>query len=317
LVNTLARTKDLQLLVNVPIERLFMDDVTWYWVDFESPNEEEITYLTKYFEFNHLAIEDCLEHSERPKVDYYDDYNFFVFHALDQDTLNPLELDLFVGKNYVVSFHKSSLKEIDSVRQTILDNQKIKFEEPVYVVYLILDKVVDEYFPLVYKIEDTLNDIDIRSGDGKINNIIDQVFEIRTQLLRFRRTTNSMKELLYRILNSEHLEGFINNKRYFNDTYNHLLKLWDIIETNREITSDARDNFLSINSHKTNKIMTILTIISSIFIPLTFIVGVYGMNFDNMPELRWHYGYFISLGCMVVIGVAMLIWFIRKGWFNQ
>jgi len=236
---------------------------------------------------------------------------------LDQDTLNPLELDLFVGKNYVVSFHKSSLKEIDSVRQTILDNQKIKFEEPVYVVYLILDKVVDEYFPLVYKIEDTLNDIDIRSGDGKINNIIDQVFEIRTQLLRFRRTTNSMKELLYRILNSEHLEGFINNKRYFNDTYNHLLKLWDIIETNREITSDARDNFLSINSHKTNKIMTILTIISSIFIPLTFIVGVYGMNFDNMPELRWHYGYFISLGCMVVIGVAMLIWFIRKGWFNQ
>ena len=317
MVNTLARTKDLQLLVNVPIERLFMDDVTWYWVDFESPNEEEITYLTKYFEFNHLAIEDCLEHSERPKVDYYDDYNFFVFHALDQDTLNPLELDLFVGKNYVVSFHKSSLKEIDSVRQTILDNQKIKFEEPVYVVYLILDKVVDEYFPLVYKIEDTLNDIDIRSGDGKINNIIDQVFEIRTQLLRFRRTTNSMKELLYRILNSEHLEGFINNKRYFNDTYNHLLKLWDIIETNREITSDARDNFLSINSHKTNKIMTILTIISSIFIPLTFIVGVYGMNFDNMPELRWHYGYFISLGCMVVIGVAMLIWFIRKGWFNQ
>jgi len=317
LIYTLARTKNLQLLVNVPIERIFMDDVTWYWVDFESAKEEEITYLTKYFEFNHLAIEDCLEHSERPKVDYYDDYNFFVFHALDQDTLKPLEFDLFVSKNYVVSFHKSSIKEIDSVRQRIMDNEKIKFEEPVYIVYLILDKIVDEYFPMVYKIEDTLNDIDIKSGDGRINNIIDQVFEIRTQLLKLRQTINSMKELLYSILNSEHSEGFIDKNRYFNDTYNHLLKLWDIIETNREITSDARDNFISINSHKTNKIMTILTIISSIFIPLTFIVGVYGMNFDNMPELRWRYGYFISLGCMLVIGVAMLIWFIRKGWFNQ
>ena len=317
MIYTLARTKNLQLLVNVPIERIFMDDVTWYWVDFESAKEEEITYLTKYFEFNHLAIEDCLEHSERPKVDYYDDYNFFVFHALDQDTLNPLEFDLFVSKNYVVSFHKSSIKEIDSVRQRIMDNEKIKFEEPVYIVYLILDKIVDEYFPMVYKIEDTLNDIDIKSGDGRINNIIDQVFEIRTQLLKLRQTINSMKELLYSILNSEHSEGFIDKNRYFNDTYNHLLKLWDIIETNREITSDARDNFISINSHKTNKIMTILTIISSIFIPLTFIVGVYGMNFDNMPELRWRYGYFISLGCMLVIGVAMLIWFIRKGWFNQ
>ena len=125
-----------------------------------------------------------------------------------------------------------------------------------------------------------------------------------------------MKELLYRILNSEHLQDFRNSKKYFNDIYDHLLKLSDIIESNREMTADMRDSYLSINSHQMNKIMTILTIITSIFIPLTFVVGIYGMNFDFMPELRWKYGYFIILSVMAVGGIFMFLWFKIKGWLN-
>lgn len=317
MIYTLARTKSSQLLVNQPLERLLAEDICWYWVDFDAANQEEITFLTKYFKFNSLAIEDCLEHIERPKMDYYDDYIFFVFHSLEQKTLQPNELDVFVGKNYIVTFHKSNLQEINNVRQKIMEEENTKIHEPMQIVYLVLDKIVDQYFPLVYKIEDDLSDIDVTMVDKQNDNLIDRVFEIRTELLKLRRTISSMKELLYRILNSEHLDCFITKKRYFNDIYDHLLKLWDIVETNREVTSDVRDNFLSINSHKMNKIMTILTIISSIFIPLTFIVGVYGMNFDNMPELRWQYGYYSVMGIMILLGVAMLIWFMRKGWFNQ
>jgi len=316
LINILAFTKKSQLIQNLTLEQLTGNDISWYWVDFESPDQEEIKLLSDYFKFHPLAIEDCLENLERPKMDYYDTYTFFIFHALGQDTLDPLEIDLFIGDNYVVTFHKSQLEEISSVHQKIINNENVQTEGPAYIIYLILDKIVDRFFPAVYRIEDYLNEIDIRSGDKKFISLIDQVFDLRADLLKLRHIINSTKELLYQMLNSDHLKDFKKNMRHFNDIYDHLLQLSDTVESSREVTKDIRDSYLSINSHRMNKIMTILTIITSIFIPLTFIVGIYGMNFDYMPELRWHYGYFYVLGIMAFIGISMLLWFKRKGWFN-
>lgn len=316
MIHTLAKTKNSELLKDAPLDRLSMEDIIWYWVDFESPNDEEIALLSTYFRFHDLSIEDCLEHLERPKLDYYDTYNFFVLQALSQNTLEPIEVDLFVGRNYVVSFCKLKLQEIETVRQKLLNDISMEKQGSTYIAYLILDKIVDFYFPIVYRTEDSLNEINKQVTVGRINNLIDHVFEIRTDLLRLRHVVNSMKELLYRIVNSGHLEGIKENERNFKDIYDHLLRLSDIIESNREVTADVRDNYLSINSHKMNKIMTLLTIITSIFIPLTFIVGIYGMNFDYMPELRWKYGYFCVMGIMAFIGIVMLLWFKRKGWFD-
>ncbi|NPV91024.1 MAG: magnesium/cobalt transporter CorA [Firmicutes bacterium] len=316
MINILALTKEAQLLQDLALEQLTRGDVSWYWVDFESPDQEEVKLLSDYFKFHPLAIEDCLEHLERPKVDYYDTYSFFVFQALERDTLDPLEIDLFVGGNYIVTFHKSQLEEVIVARQKIIADESIRAEGPAYIAYLILDKIVDRYFPAVYSIEDYLNEIDIRSGGRNSHNLIDQVFDLRADLLKLRHTVNSTKELLYRIINSDHMKDLKKNKHHFNDIYDHLLQLSETIESNREVTADIRDSYLSINSNRTNKIMTVLTIITSIFIPLTFIVGVYGMNFDYMPELRWRYGYFLVLGIMAFIGLAMLLWFIRKGWFE-
>lgn len=316
MINILAFTKKSQLIQNLTLEQLTGNDISWYWVDFESPDQEEIKLLSDYFKFHPLAIEDCLENLERPKMDYYDTYTFFIFHALGQDTLDPLEIDLFIGDNYVVTFHKSQLEEISSVHQKIINNENVQTEGPAYIIYLILDKIVDRFFPAVYRIEDYLNEIDIRSGDKKFISLIDQVFDLRADLLKLRHIINSTKELLYQMLNSDHLKDFKKNMRHFNDIYDHLLQLSDTVESSREVTKDIRDSYLSINSHRMNKIMTILTIITSIFIPLTFIVGIYGMNFDYMPELRWHYGYFYVLGIMAFIGISMLLWFKRKGWFN-
>uniref|UniRef100_UPI000470F1CC CorA family divalent cation transporter n=2 Tax=Bacillaceae TaxID=186817 RepID=UPI000470F1CC len=118
------------------------------------------------------------------------------------------------------------------------------------------------------------------------------------------------------IINSERLHIPAEQKAYFNDIYDHLLKLTSMVEANRDMTSDMRDNYLSINANRMNSIMMTLTIISSIFIPLTFVVGLYGMNFDHMPELHWHYGYYIVLGIMTLMTIGMILWFKRKGWFN-
>lgn len=316
MISIVALTEDLELLLDVPVERLNAPDINWYWVDITAGNESEITLLSEYFRFHHLSIEQCLHYYERPKVDHFDTYNFFVLNALNTKNLSAIGLNLFVGKNYVVSYHKIEISEIKEVREKLVANKNIWVEGHLYVTYLIFDKIVDQYFPAVYQIEDKLGRITIRAG-GKLNeSIINKVFGLREDLLRLRRIVNSMKELSYRIINSEHLQDFRNSKHYFNDIYDHLLKLSDAVESNREMTADIRDSFISINSHRMNKIMTVLTIITSIFIPLTFIAGIYGMNFDYMPELRWKYGYFLILGFMAAIGLGLFLWFKIKGWLN-
>ncbi|MEW8987450.1 MAG: CorA family divalent cation transporter, partial [Bacillus sp. (in: firmicutes)] len=117
-------------------------------------------------------------------------------------------------------------------------------------------------------------------------------------------------------INSERIEGVQSHLLYFTDIYDHLLKLSEMIESNREMTADMRDSYMSLNSNRMNTIMKTLTVITTIFMPLTFVVGIYGMNFDNMPELHWQWGYFIVLGVLIVGGIGMYAWFKRKGWFD-
>jgi magnesium transporter len=176
-----------------------------------------------------------------------------------------------------------------------------------------MDKIVDDYFPSIEQIEDQINQIEILKPGP---NFIEALYEMRSQLLALRHIIMPMRELLYRVLNSERLVIPKEERLYFRDVDDHLLKLGEMIESNREITADMRDSFVSLNSNRMNTIMTTLTIIASIFIPLTFIVGVYGMNFDYMPELTWHWSYFAVWGGMLGIAAGMLIWFKMKGWFK-
>jgi len=317
LIHTLAKKAMSGLQTNLSLEDLSAQDVEWYWVDFDVPDEEEAALLRTFFRFDGLSIDDCLEGLERPKMDHYDSYDFFVFYALKEGKPEPVELDLFLGKNQIVTFHQQTLMEVEQACQQVLDVSQKQEVGPDYVAYQILDKIVDQYFPVVYQIEDALNDLDIRSSDIASRHLTEQIFEIRNNLLKLRHIIGSMKELLYRILNSEHLKGLGDKIRYFNDIYDHLLQLSDMIDSNRELTADARDNYLSLVSFRMNRIMTILTVVTSIFIPMTFLTGIYGMNFHYMPELKWRYGYFIVLGIMALIGIVMLLWFKRKGWFGM
>lgn len=188
---------------------------------------------------------------------------------------------------------------------------------PTFVAHQIFDKIVDQFFPAVNKIEDQLDTLDSNPDKKSIHQLIDEVFEIRGDLLKLRRIVYSMRDLLYRILNSERLPDFMEHKIYFSDIYDHLIKLADMVESSREITSDLRDSYISVNSNRMNKHMMLLTVITTIFIPLTFLAGIYGMNFDYMPELNWKYGYFLILGVMAFLGISMFLWFKRKGWFDS
>ncbi len=313
-INSLALTHTGEILRDLDLHELNEKNIKWYWVDFSSPSSEEADLLDSFFHFHPLAIEDCMHFLQRPKLDYYEDYNFYVFHVLDQQTLDASEVDLFVSSNYVVTFHQTPITEIEDVWERIT---KMKRKSPSLILYHVLDKIVDLYFPAAYRIEDQLNDLEDEMEERMNGDLIDQLFDMRKDLLKLRRSFQSMRELLYRMLNSERLEEISAHKAYFNDIYDHLLRLTEIIDSSRDMTADMRDSYFSLNSNRMNSVMMTLTVISSIFIPLTFIVGVYGMNFDHMPELHTEYGYLTVWIVMILISVGMIGWFKYKGWFRS
>ena len=314
MIRTAAITMDQTVLRDVPLEDLHGENILWYWVDLDQPAEEETAILHEFFAFHPLAIEDCLQFIQRPKLDYYDNHSFMIIQSINQKTLEPDELDVFWSTNFIVTFHHKKSVEVDTVWDRLLDAKKIKSLNPVQILYHLVDKVVDQFFPSVYQIEDSLIQLEAENA-GQYKT--DDLFEIRKELLKLRRIIFPMRELLYRVLNSERIQLTKKSKVYFKDIYDHLLMLTEIVESNRELTKDMRDSYLSVNSNRMNSIMMTLTVITTIFMPLTFIAGIYGMNFDHMPELHWQYGYFAVLGLMAGIAITMFAFFWKKGWFKQ
>lgn len=312
-----AITINNELILNLSLEAIYDSNIAWVWVDFFKPNKEEITYLEDFFKFHPLAIEDCLDNlNQRPKIDYYEKYQFIIIHALRKRDFRPIELDLFVGDRWIVTFHKEKVNELTAVWESLLSNHSLQ-QSPFFLMHKLIDKIVDEYFPPVYELENKLDAIEDNTKHESIAELIDQLFDLRSDLSKFRRTILPMRDLLYRMINSERLSYLKEQHLYFNDVYDHLLKLTEMLETYRDFSSDIRDNYLSVNSNNLNTTMMTLTVITTIFMPLTFIAGVYGMNFEYMPELGWHYGYFLVLALMMFIALMMFRYFVKKGWLRR
>ncbi|PKH10216.1 MULTISPECIES: magnesium/cobalt transporter CorA [Planomicrobium] len=318
MIKVIGITHDNELEADIPLESVDFSRYQWFWTDFDQPTDEELQHLAYTFKFHPLAIEDCIHRLQRPKLDYYDDHTFFVTHNVREEEMELVkeELDFFVGDSFIVTFHWSASKEVNQVWQRLLAHRNLEKWNPFYVFYEVLDKIVDNYFPLVYEIEESLAKIEDNTQQKSMDVLMTELFDSRSLLLSLRQTVNPMRDLLYRMLNSHHLNEIQDRREYFSDIYDHLLKLSEMVMSNRELTADIRDSYLSLNSHQTNNVMKVLTIITSIFAPLTFIAGIYGMNFEHMPELTWQYGYFLTLVVMVVLAVAMFGWFRRLGWFK-
>lgn len=316
MIRTIAVTRNYQIIKDLQLLDLLQGDYLWYWIDFQEPAEEEIDFLRNPLSFHPLAIEDCIHTLQRPKLDYYDNYTFFVTQSLNQQTFTREEIDFFLGENYIVSFHLQPSTEIEEVWNRLTVSANIEKWEPTHVLYLVLDKMVDNYFPLVYKIEERLNEIDQNSKGRTMEALLEDLFDTRHHLLSLRHTITPMRDLIYRVLNSQRITSIKGKREYYSDIHDHLLKLAEMIEANRELTTDIRDSYISINSHQTNHVMKVLTVITTIFMPLTFIAGLYGMNFDFMPELTWKYGYFATIGLMILVAIGMSVWFKKKGWFK-
>ncbi|MFE4713212.1 magnesium/cobalt transporter CorA [Paenibacillus sp. NPDC056722] len=319
MIRTMAVTHQGEVLTGLLLQEIQMADYAWIWVDFATPTTEETSLLDTYFHFHPLAIEDCMHVLQRPKLDYYENAQFFVLHALNERTLEAEEIDLFLSKSFLVSYHHQEKTEMNEAWEQVkqeIHSRKGWSGGPMAAAYTVMDKLVDKYFPSLYSIEDELADLESMGSKESVEELMSQVFDVRGRLLKLRRTIVPMRDLMYRILNSQHVQSNGEERIYFGDIYDHLLKLTDMIEVDREMTADLRDSYISLNSNRMNSIMKTLTVITTIFMPLTLIAGIYGMNFKIMPELEWNFGYFAVLLLMVVLTVGMIAWFKRSGWFK-
>lgn len=308
-------TKNKEWLTDLAFEDLKSEELDWYWVDFFNPTEEECKHLETFFHFHPLAIEDCYHLLQRPKLDHYEDVHFFVLHEVEWKTLTINEINMFIGPHFLVTFHYASSPEINDARSKLMASTRIGETGQIYAAYLIIDKLVDQYFPAVHELEDQLLDMEVGSNEQS-QTVMSDIFNIRSRLLRLRKTIMPMRDLLYRLTNTDRIQGLKPYLAFYHDIYDHLIKLSEMMDSSREMTADLRDSYISFNSNRMNSIMKTLTVITTIFMPLTFIAGVYGMNFRNMPELEWSLGYFAVITIMFIIGISMYAWFRSKGWFK-
>ena len=303
------------LLTNLSLEEVKNDNISWYWVDFNCPTKKEIELLTTFFRFHELLVEDCLTLLERPKIEITRQQIFLVSHILKNIDSEYETINMFIGKNYIVTIHLTHIRFLSKVISKVL--YKGDEYSPMHVMHMLISEIVEGYIPLISKIENRLDELEENDAHTKGSKIMNEVFDLRSDLLKLRRGLLPMRELIHRFLVSRRVDMTDNDRKYFHDVYDELVQQTEIIETSRELASDIRENYMTYNSFKSNNIMMTLTVISTIFLPLTFLAGVYGMNFSYMPELQTEYGYFVLWIVMFLIAAGMLWFFKKKGWFDM
>jgi len=306
---------------------LLADETNVVWVDLQGETTEKAReakdILTNVFNFHYLTIEDCMETRNQPKVEAFPDYFYFIVHGVKTETNSvnfvTKELDGFLGKNYVVTFHVERFRSIKKVKNQIRANPFACQRGAAYLLHQILDQIVDLYMPVVDDFDNTINVLEDRVFRMKKGNtaILEEIMDLRRAVARLKRISSRQLEVLYRLSNAEFPQIPENIIPFYRDVHDHLLRISDLSESYRDLVSGLFDIHFSVTANKTNDVMKILAIFSAIMLPLSLIAGIYGMNFENMPELHSPNGYYLTLGFMILIALALLFYFWRKGWILE
>ena len=288
------------------------------WLDVVEPTAEDLALLAGEFHFHPLAIEDISRRHQRPKVDFYDGALLIVFYALqssDDQPLTLVEIELLVGTNFVVSFHDGTNSVLGEIRDRWCRNlEEIDDRTSGLLVYSILDAIVDGYFPYVDALSDRVEELEERIFDGFQTETQKEIFRLKKELLSVRRILGPERDVLNILLRRDNPIFRQSTQLYFQDVYDHILRVTDAVDTYRDLMSSALDSYLTVSSNRLNQVMKTLTASSIILMSMTLVASVYGMNFDRMPELHWRLGYVWALGLMAIIGISLSRLFRRIDW---
>jgi magnesium transporter len=292
------------------------------WININGLHDiSTIEAIGKIFEIHPLILEDILNTDQRPKVDFFEDHVYMVFNMLtyppEGKKIEYEQISLLFGKNYVISFQERPGDVFDAVRERIRAGKpRLRAAGPDYLAYALLDVVVDHYFLIMERFGEDIEGIEEALMIQPRKELLHEIYHLKREMLYLRKSVWPLREVITRL---EKAETELIEQRtmvYLRDVYDHTIQVIENIEIYRDTISGLLDLYLSSVSNKMNEVMKTLTVIATIFIPLTFVVGVYGMNFDHMPELHWKYGYFIIWGLMLLMGIGMLIYFRSQRWLR-
>jgi len=318
-----------KLVKNVPLKKLkqyINKKNATLWVDLFKATPEEYKHIEETFRFHPLAMEDARKSIELPKVEVFDNYLFIVLHSIIQSEHDKYpqkrEIDFFLGRNFLVSLHIHESPGVEHLAQKLEKNHNTTIQKADFMMYEIVDYFVDQYFPLLEHWDDKIEllEADI-IAQRHLHNTLRDIMYIKRELLYLKKSIAPQRDVINKLARRDF--PLINplTSVYFRDVYDHIMRAYaeleiqrDILSGNFEAYTSVLSNRLSILSNKMNEVMKRLTVIATIFMPLTFLAGVYGMNFHYFPEITWRYGYYVFWGICIIVGLFMYWFFRRKRW---
>jgi len=273
----------------------------------------------KHFSLDPMILEDIVNSQSRPKLVEFDDYLFLPINILGAD-LNSNEIttehiSFLLAKNGLISFQENEIKILTPLIERIRNGKgQVRKRKSDYIFYRLIDTIVDNYFFVTEHLAERIEELEEKIIQDPNAGVHEEIYDLKRKISFVKRTISPLRECISNVIKSDGDLLSESTQNYFRDVYDHLINLIETVDSQRETINDFLNLYMSAMSNKMNEVMKVLTIFASIFIPLTFIAGVYGMNFEIMPELQWKYGYLIVWGGMVIVALLLLIYFKRKKW---
>jgi magnesium transporter len=302
-----------------PFIRDHLERDHFFWVDLTAPDHDDLAKLHDLFGFHPLALEDTEEFGQRPKMDGYGDYIFLVFYAADHRTDHPTslrEVHLFISGKYLITIHRDQIPALDLQREQL--NGRLLHSEQ-FLLYRVLDALTDTFFPLLAEMDDEIDELETAVIASPTDQQLERLFSLKRQLVAMRKVVTPQRDLFARSVDQiAELPGLeLDERDYFRDVYDHLIRISDLIDSYRDLLSGATDLYLSTVSNRQNEVMKQLTVIATIFLPLSFITGFFGQNFgfmvNHLIENTWTF-WVIGIGSLLATCLVLLAFFRRKGW---
>lgn len=294
------------------------------WLNYHSIEDRyHIEKLCESLQIDKLSVEDIYREKSRPKLEEYPNYLFFSVRSALPDEKNIFileqeQISFILGEHYLISFQNKSSDHFVDVRDRIEKKRgKIRMKRPDFLLFRMLEAIIDNYFEVLEHITETIEELETRMLYDNNSNTLKLIELQKRKLIELRKIVVPLKDITSQLekTNNPLLED--ENHYYFTDLKENCLSVLEEIDVNKQVLDGLANLYYAVQGQKMNEIMKLLTIVSAVFIPLTFIVGVYGMNFENMPELRYSYGYYTVVGVMFLIAISLVVYFKRKGWLKK
>jgi len=292
------------------------------WVDIAGPDDEGAERVVRdIFKFHPLAIEDCFGALEHPKAESFDGYIYVVTHGLAEGSTaerhETVELDAFVGKNYLVTYHAKPSSSISTVQELVKRGSDLLRRGPTSLLHAILEEQAHRIEPVLDSIDEHIAELEERVITRPRSRDLATLMALRRNILHLRRWLTKQRDVVMRLARNEFNLGTPQEAVPFRDVYDSLQRFTDLLENYRELSTSVQEAYLTVTSNRLNETMKYLTIFTAVLMPLTVITGIYGMNFEDMPELHWKIGYPMVLGTMAITAILVLRFFRRKGWIGE